>query len=965
MEKTNTLELFKETRDSLRITKTVFSGLRNLDQQTLIELNAGDWLPSLDSTKPYFSPMFLLDKDNDVAYPMFFCADDVKKENSTVLVRKTNHLPIFNSAALDVIESYGIDAHDITRADDWDSYQLSLNSAIEMINLKNTIEVVLKFSFISEETIFYNFYPWLKDRIAGSDLPVKFKGLFDKANTGPKTDNGLFSPMRETLKRLDEEDSAKVVYREDAVCKPYIVELITEQMEKGKSVVFLYPKEEKEFVDSLFTSEKSERRAFELANAESSVEEFFKSNESNEDYPERDTEHTDIRQKRLSLSIRKKNFDSKENETVSLMPLDILVDAKKHDAKIYPIDISDYTIEDIKKDNGYFKMLSEMNKLPDLYSESHFVGLSCSGKRENYDRLMLTITMLSKELTDIKTFAESNNLKGFDDKPINNFDSATRYLNDMNIISAYSGFPLEMFDQDYEAENLDNLEELYKKVSSSNLMVYNFFDKGIFDEDLNSLFKDFSSGSFLQARKAKKKILSHLKNDADYDFDSLLKLLKTAFNYNEELKKVLPEYEWTYGMKVNNYNGLIEVKHNLEYISKVKQHEKKFPYFSFENDEIKACLNDKNFFNEKQQLALVLQTHYENVRYNMNTFVGMFLDLKVPYTFLTFDELYDLFENVQKGKYEEFEEYARMKEGASFSSIQAQLITKKALAEGKTSTERTESFYLSLLNALRNERKEKSAVIAAEFEENAEQYTALASSAENTMIFNLYDSIDRQADSRCDSIRFHDAYKTLKINYKNSNISYDDYENVDYLLSCLHPFSLARTSDILTLGEESVDLIIIFDSAKLSFPIIVKAILLGKKVLFFESASDFDSRTQGYSTISLSSDSLYSGVSAVRIDDKFLDYLNGYFSQSGYRLISDGNAFPFVLVDSEGSEKYAVLFDEFVDSEESEDIYVNLPVFLQSCYSMDLIFLSIDDLILEPENTILSAFEKVALKKLS
>ena len=724
MEKTNTLELFKETRDSLRITKTAFSGLMILDQQTLIALNAGDWLPSLDSTKPYFSPMFLLDKDNDVAYPLFFCADEVKKENGTVLFRKTDHLPIFNAAALDVIESYGIDAHDMTRADDWDSYQLSLNSAIEIKNLKNTIGVVMKFSFISEETIFYNnFYPWLKDRIAGSDLPVKFKGLFDKANIGPKKDNYLFSPMRETLKRLDEEDSVKVVYHEDAVCKPYIVELITEQMENEKSVVFLYPKEEKEFVDDIFKSEKVEKRVFEFADAESSIEEFFKSNESNEDYPERDTKQSDIRQERLSLSSRKKNFDSKENDIVSLMPLDVLVDAEEHEAKIYPIDISDYTVEDIKKDNEYFKMLSVMNKLPDLYSESHFVGLSCSGKRENYDRLMLTITMLTKELTDIKAFAESNDLKGFDGKPINNFDSTTRYLNDMNIISAYTGFPLEMFDQDYEAENLDDLEELYKKVSSSNLMVYNFFDKGIFDENLNSLFKDISGGSFLQARKAKKKILSHLKNDAGYDFDSLLKLLKTAFNYKEELKKVLPQYEWTYGMKVNNYNGLIEVKHNLEYISKVKQHEKKYPYFSFDNEAIKACLNDKNVFYKEQQLALTIQSYYEKVRNNMNSFVGMFLDLKVPYTFLTFDELYDLFENIQKGKYEEFEEYARMKEGEPYSSIQAQLITKKALAEGKTSTERTESFYLSILNALRNERKEKSAGINVKFEENEEQHT--------------------------------------------------------------------------------------------------------------------------------------------------------------------------------------------------------------------------------------------------
>ncbi len=125
MEKTNTLELFKEARDSLRMTNIVFSGLRTFDQQTISDLNAGNWIPMLDSTKPYFSPMFLIDKDNNVVYPLFFCSDEVKKEYGTVYIRKTDQLPLFNSAALDVLESYGVDAHDITRADDWMSYQLS------------------------------------------------------------------------------------------------------------------------------------------------------------------------------------------------------------------------------------------------------------------------------------------------------------------------------------------------------------------------------------------------------------------------------------------------------------------------------------------------------------------------------------------------------------------------------------------------------------------------------------------------------------------------------------------------------------------------------------------------------------------------------------------------------------------------------------------------------------------------
>ncbi len=965
MEKTNTLELFKEARDSLRMTNIVFSGLRTFDQQTISDLNAGNWIPMLDSTKPYFSPMFLIDKDNNVVYPLFFCSDEVKKEYGTVYIRKTDQLPLFNSAALDVLESYGVDAHDITRADDWMSYQLSLNSAIELKHLKNVLEVVVKFSFISEETIFYNsFYPWLKDRIAGSDLPVKFKGLFDKAGTARHAHENIFSPMRETLNRLEEENSVKIVYQQEAVCRPFILELITEQMDKGQSVIFLYPKEDGEYVNGMFKNDREEKKIFDLSEVDASFESILSPVETTEVDPEHKKGQNEIRQRRLSLSESRKKAELHENEIVSLIPFDVLVNAKEHNAKIYPMDVSDYTVEDVKKDNEYFKMLSEMNRLPEIYTESHFIGLSCPGRRDNYDELMLTITILLKELADLKAYAESNNLKGFDDKPINNFDAVKRYVDDVNLISAYTGFPIEMFDRDFEAENLDDLEDLYRKVSSSRLMVLNFFDESIFNEDLESLFEDVTEGNIFRSGKARRKILSYLKNDADYDFISLLNLLQTAYAYSEKLKKVLPEYEETYGKEVSNYNGLIDIKHNLEYIGKVKHHQKQYPYYSLENNYIKDCINNKNILLKHQEIANKMQDFYKSVRNETNTFIGMFLDLRVPYTMMVFDEISEMLENIQKGKYEEFEEYARMKEGSASSSIQAQLIARKAVAEERTSTERTESFYLSLLTALRKERKEKLSAFKNQYEENEEQFIALASNSEASQISNLYESIEREAVSRCDSIKFHDAYKTLKLNYKSNNVSYEDYQNRDYILSCLHPFSLSRANDILPLGEESVDLIIIFNSDKLSMPVIIKSILASKNVIFLDSVSEFDNRTQGYSTVSISSDSLFADTSSAKIDKEFQDYLNGIFKKYGYTVTTDGDKFPVSLLNEDGEEKYALAFDEYVTYDECEEAYVEFPVFLQACYSIDLMILNIDDLILDPDDTILLALEKFSMKKL-
>ncbi len=966
MEITNTLGLFKEARDNLRLTKIAFSGLRSLDQQSISDLNAGNWIRILDSTKPYFAPAFLKDKDNDVAYPLFFYEAETKKENGKTYIRRSNILPAFNSAALDVLESYGVDAHDISRADDWKSYELSLNSAIELRGLEDTLEVVERFAFVSEETMFYNnFYPWLKDRIAGTDLPSKFNGLFNKAGGNqPNTNQSLTSSMRGVLKKLDEDDAVKAVYHQDSVGKSFILELINDQMEKGNSVLFLYSKEDKDSVKNIFNAPGSEKYMFDFSDVDASLGSVLNTPVSEEVSLDENEKRSEIRQKRLTLAKRKKTIDAKENEIVSFIPPEILVSAKEHNAKIYPMDVSDYTVDDMKEDNEYFRMLSEMNRLPEVYSESHFVGLSCSGKRENYDQLMLTLVHLQKQLSDIKAFTEEKKLKGFDDKPINNFDAVKRYLDDVALVSGYTGFPLEMFDSDYEAENLDELEDLYKKVSSSRLMVLNLFDESIFNEDLGRLFKQISSGTFFESGRAKKTIRSHLKENANYDFDSLLTVLKTAYGYSEQLAKVLPQYEWTYGVKVNNYNGLIEVKKNLEYIRKVKNYEKRHPYFSFENLEVQNCLNNKDVLTGRQNTATELQEFYKAFINSSNSFIGMFLDLKVPYTFMTFDELADLFGNIQKGKYEEFEEYARMKDGSTTSSIQAQLITKKCNAEERTSTERTESFYLSLVTALRKERKEKSAVFNTEYETNEEEFVALTANAENVLLNILFESIERNASARCDSIRFQDAYKTLKLNYKNNNLTYDDYENRDYILSCLYPFSLAKSGDILSLGEESIDLTIIYDSAEFSIPVLVKAILMSKKVVFIESASSFDNRTQGYPTVSVSSETIYSDATSGEIGPELLGYINRYFGNFGYSVTTQGDAFPCTVVDSEGVERFALGFDEYIEEDECEDVYINLPVFMQACYGIDLIIINIDDLIVDPQDTILAALEKVTLKKL-
>jgi hypothetical protein len=962
------LELLKTTKK--RLTEKNPAGLVKLDSASLSDLLSGKEMLYLESVKPYFSPVLILDKETQAAYPLFYLTAKTRKSQDKVYLSKTEDLPVFNSLAVSFLSKAGLEMNDFTRINDLSSYLLSLDSSLEVAKLETKIGLVYALSFADEKTLSYNaLVPLLSAYVSNMDLGTRFQGVLsdirdpkeEKAIDG-ELKKGYFTEEYRALRRLEHYQSARVTYAEEELRDDFLIRSLKALLPKSENILLVVPDQEKEEELLAFLKKRDLggfTRCFSAIDPKalpplstSTTDSDLSTEEKKRLWNLRENE-----QKYLALGKKRRKCITYPSVTVDPEEVKEVFAALESDAQHAELDLSDYSTEDYDHDLRFLETFDSYPSIQASHLSDHLCfGLSVSGKRENYDSLQVLLIKGINQVRDFQSSIEEAKLTDLAGTPITSFAAFEKLGKDMAVLAGYNGFPRKYFKIPTEADTQHSLSDLkahYQAVSSAHLLIDNLCGETIYSADIASLLKDYHGKKFFLHRKAKKTLISYLKIKKHPDVKTLARILESYLHSTEELQKILPDYVEAYGDSVTTMNGVAEIESNINYLAQFRSRTRMNPDFNIENPIIKRALKERAYRLDLISLYQKLDQKYAEIKKTVNAYIGYFLDDPKPYLKMSFTDLLSLFAQKQKASYEEFSEYASFTEASSKTSMLLQLTLRHYQLNQEKLTDFRNEYLLSLFRTAYYSGRSAFEELERPFNEARLRYEASLFGV-NDLLFRFFsDRIAKLIISSERTGQFSDSYQRTKLALKNHAFGYPERKASYALDATVYPLFIATPEDLGLIPEGIFDNVFIFCSSALSLDALLNSMRLGRKVLFFTEAAETDARIQGVPETYLSRETLYRHpFDFKRFPSSLLTRMQEEAKKQGYSLIEGNPLFPLCLT-KEGADHptVALLPDILIPEGLTRETETELREYLLLHFQVLLVIMDTFGFAFDPEGT--------------
>ncbi len=933
--------------------KTVLDGI---DEMNILHFFDYDSFLSLWSLKPidstkkdakYVCPIFLFNKESNIYIPFLIFDSEYRDDN---LYLKPI-LPLINPVVIELMSDDGI-----TVPDDftWDSIPMYLNTIEKLLETnkkKDSYSLAFGISFLdSKYALYISVYPFLSERLKGTEMEEKYKGLFQERRDAKieseieKENLGCFIRFERAKKRLLSYKSAKISYSGKDIGADVLLRFLDSFAEKKESVLLLAPESRIDDIKSILSSSSLDDFVFDYDKYSLSYVESIIDKDNYKELTDEDCiliqSYEQKRERYLSFYEKKEECFSVLRKYLSKEEIEYIL--QNRNVESYPLNVSNYKDEDFKKDEKFLTSLSSYDRVVNTYLENHSLyGLSSDSSREAYDSLQLVIIRLLSTLKKISTMTEDDSIFMDYGISIHSIDEYERVKESFALLAEYNGFPKKYFKANQSGQKRLSLPQLklrYQAVSSSQLLVSNFMDETIFDIDISSLLSSYEKGNFFEKIKAKRKISSYLKEKKGTDMKTVIRILHSYVQSKAELERVLPDYLEVYGENVNTMNGVMEIESNIKYIDKFNRYSIKNPLFNLDHPFIRRYLKDKDFRVDSQHQFKELSSTYIELEKELNEFLSYFKKGNKKYQSFSITKLNDEIVTIQKQDYEAYHQYAEFIIGLEDTSKLLQHTVSEYILNKRILIDFEKEFKVNLAHSCYLECEKQFSSYEKGYETAKVEYEDSLSSTKRVRDVMRYQNLK-------DNVLYFRSTQPVerkKIIDKIEGLTYDRNDKAEFLSSIfkLAPISIGTAVTVPSLDDDSYDHVIIFDSGLFNNEELIDAFRLGKDVLLLNERSLFDSRTQFYHQTLINREVLY---------QKVFDFSS--LSQDMIALIKGRRDFicedvyPFVV--KENDKNYAILPDLLLDNEHDIHFICELAMFLSEHDDLNLSLVDILSLIFD------------------
>lgn len=859
------LQMFNQVKSVLTISKEDYGEKEESDIETVSLFLHGFSVATHDSYQPYVAPIVIEDQIKDCYYPLFFY--DTKREGDTMKIY--HRYPQFNPLVISLFTEIGIDIINEFKGKDPIIFIESIQEKLESKRVFNRVKFHYVFLYFKMRIAQYLVcYPFLLSYSKGEEIPSKYLGLFKELKTPvieqgiKKLDFGFNVRLQRAEKRLDSYGCAKISYQDKDAFSNVLLTFVDEFIRKKENVLFVVPKEEKKEFLSFLSKQGLSSFCFLLddlnANKIISAIETPLQNELSEEEKNQINAFLQIEEKYISFVEKKYDLDYlkyfKGNEKL----FTFLVEHYNHIEYMPPFDVVGYTRKDFEQDYELLNLLPSLTTIKNSYLSNHpYFGLTASPKEENYQNIQFLISNLIDQITKLKDLISQNLINEMYHIRIQTFQELDDFLGGLMILYEYNGFPRKYFKMDQSNSkhySLIHLKRRYQTLSSAKLMVDNFFEESIYQEDINKLTNDYESGFLLKKLLAKRKILSYFKLKKVSDFSTIFRVLKSYVIAQMELNGILPMYQDVYGDNVLTMNGVVEIESNIAYIHKFNAYGKEHPIFQIDNPFVKRYLKDKDFRVNIRIFGKEISHLYEDIKHNINQLIGYFLEQRKDYSSHSFEETVEYLTALQKHTLTEFMEYATYHEKVQDTSISLQLALRSYQKNKFPLTHARDEILFSLIVSQYEQGKKKFEPYQNSFDEIELSYLESLSHYQSTDVFIRYQNVLELIKESFNNTNFAERLNVLK----NTNFN-DEYEVANLLLT-RYPFGLVSEDETYFIPDNIFDHVIILDSGFFHNLELLSAFRCGKDVVIINDRKIPDNRTQGYHDTLINRDVIYKSV---------------------------------------------------------------------------------------------------------
>lgn len=946
---------YNKVRDLLYINK---EDLKQLSKEEIQAISTNHFIEYSLETDYYFSTIFI--EYNDKLLPLYFYQTKETIISNKKYIKRTNAKCIINPLILNFLLSYQIKIDNLQGLDDPAEIYFKVTSALNILEINEKYPLVEGIYFFKKEiSLATSLYSFLYDAIENKIQDKKITDFFSTIKVEEEKLNGdenFFDLYNSTIKTLESNKSIRILTLDYSILFDYLTNVLDSLLSRKKSICIVC----KDTRDYNILSDLLKRKYLSQLT--------FKMNKYSKDeilslIDQPLKTHFKREQKREFQSyINIKNkIGTLINENITGFSLSLSSDEISYlsdkinetkESTVDTFDVSQYYEQDLNNDISFFETVKGLENIDISNLKNNiFYGLTSSSKRSNYDLMIVTMISIVTKLNQFIKILNDNNIKTVKDEDITSFFMFEEYGKEIEIINSYNGFPKKYFEvtiTEEKEQDLTDLKKLYQNLSSSQLLLKVLFKKSIFKLDLKKVLLDYD----LDKGKKKKSIsiiYKQLKrSNRNSDYKVIFEIIRSYLKSRKELDDNLPRYIKDYGESVSTMNGVVEIQSNIKYIVSFNKMRRKNPSFSLDNPLIKKCFKDykfsKNLYNNYLEANLI----YQNIKNNINLYIGYFLNDNFNFLTSNFDDLKQHFLNRLQGKYKEFLSLSIFNSSLEKSSILLQRNIEEKINK-EESLIGFENYYFTSL--VRSYQKYKIKLY--------QNQTKLFNKSKTDFIVSIMKSVNS-----FERLRQDNYFKILENNMNNDKyINYrdvisqdkktfndDEVEAIKYLVRNRFPICLFKAESLNEVETNSVDTVIVFNSFLLTDLELFSSLRVGNSIMFLSKNNKNDLRISFYPEYQLTSESLYLNQFRLKtLSPIFISLLKKEVEKRDYKLILNNPAFPIIIDNIDGPiKKVALLPDLFVDSSHQKEVYSSLPKFLMRVYNLPLFYLDTISFILEP-----------------
>ena len=576
----------------------------------------------------------------------------------------------------------------------------------------------------------------------------------------------------------------------------------------------------------------------------------------------------------------------------------------------FALDPSFYKPQDFADDKAFFAKIKDY---PFVYLSSlrdnPLHSYRASGSSDQvYQALQATLRKTSEDLSNLLAQLEKSGVAACSETPIDTLEAYAEVRAKIATVLRYDGFTMSFFDFAKDVSAVPLALRLNSAKQSTDQL---FEEISEFVKDVNLLARlplkasveDLESESWIKRSKAKRLLLSALRERRDYD--RFVQSLCEYIDATAELEQTMAEAEGEFGLLLYADNGPERILTSLEFVSDYERMVQQNPFLRREtNPFVARIFTDRDFREQEREILRDLDYAIDTLKADAANLADFFSDTIIGES-ISFAELKARLTRrmgVTLGQFRQHMAYLKLVEESSYTIKQGL----EAYDSQRLSLVCFENDYWYSLY--------KSLALAHYRGGVADPYPALAAIKEALPALarrrqrQTFQSVQERARKLWWSEQGQRARVTLRMAPHAK--TYQILESYWDLAAGISPLQIASFETSPLVPQARYDVVLIIEPERFDDIRLAQAISKGARVLAVSTADEADSRLAGFPKVQIDLESLYLGpLDYSLLSDDFMNLFALGFDENGYELETaeeSHSSMPFSYVGKDGVRRCVI-----------------------------------------------------------